>query len=427
MRIPLSQIDIEDLPLADEKQQRVQELADSMKELGLSHQVILRKCSAGERFPIASGELRVRAAMLLGWPDIEAEVRDVDVIRGKEIRIHENLKRFNLPWWEQVVLVEELHNLRQQEHGVAQKGRPDKSEGKQGWSIRDTAAELEVGIGPLSEDLSLARALRSDPTLSKVKDKKTAIRLVRIATQRYTSEQEANAPSNIQKLEGNEVFFGDSASILKQLPSSSVDHCITDPPWIKFFEPSLRLDERTLPVFRELYRVLKNPGMLYLFCGLDDFAYYTGTTVPDPNDPSETIHLQGELEKIGFSVSTTPVIWRKGNSLSRRGVRPWEYDRDFEFVIVAAKGSPALTTSRRLSGIKEADIVHPSHMIHPNEKPLSIIEDILTDCSYEGNLIIDPFAGSGVVGEACKKNGRRYILCERDKKFYDQICVRLKG
>jgi len=92
---------------------------------------------------------------------------------------------------------------------------------------------------------------------------------------------------------------------------------------------------------------------------------------------------------------------------------------------VAAKGSPTLVSSRQLSGIKPFKIVHPSAMIHPNEKPIELLEDIITDCSYEGNLIIDPFAGSGVLGSACKKQKRDYILIERDHKFYMNIAQRL--
>ena len=126
-----------------------------------------------------------------------------------------------------------------------------------------------------------------------------------------------------------------------------------------------------------------------------------------------------------FRVSNTPVIWKKENTLSRRGVRAWEYDRDFEFIVVAVKGNPALTTARRLSGIKSYAIVPPMKMIHPNEKPLALIEDIVTDCSYEGNIIIDPFAGSGILGVACKNQKRNYILIERDREFYVAICRRM--
>lgn len=408
-------------------EEQLQGMADSIKEVGLNHKPIVRLANdLANTYYVVAGEKRILAVKRLGWTEIDVEVRDVTETEGKILRLHENLRRFNLPWYEQVVLVEQLHILRQSEHGVATRGRPEKDTQKVGWTVRDTANELQMGIGNLSEDLNLARALHLDQTLANVKDKKTAIKLIRNAVSRHVSEVEAGLPTNKSELD-DQILFGDSTSILKQIPASSIDHCITDPPWINFFEAKLTLDERTLPVFRELYRVLKYNSFLYIFCGLDDYDYYVGHDEPDPANPSgERIHIKGQLEKIGFSVANTPIIWQKINSLSRRGVRSWEYDRDFEFVIVAAKGSPTLASSRRLSGIKSFKIVHPSQMIHANEKPIELVEDILTDCSYDGNLIIDPFAGSGVLGMACKKTKRRFVLIERDKQAYDAIVKRLE-
>lgn len=408
--------------------EQLQGIVDSIKEVGLSHRPIVRPANnlAGAYY-LVSGEKRILAARALGWTEMDVEVRDVSETDGQIIRLHENLRRFNLPWHEQVILVEQLHLLRQSEHGVATRGRPEKDTPKVGWTVRDTANELQMGVGNLSEDLNLAKALHMDRALANVKDKKTAIKLVRNAVRRNISEEEAGLPSNTSELD-NQVLFGDSVSILKQMAASSIDHCITDPPWINFFDAKLTLDERTLPVFTELYRVLKYNSFLYIFCGLDDYDYYVGHDEPDPANPSgERIHVKGQLEKIGFNVANTPIIWQKVNSLSRRGVRTWEYDRDFEFVIVAAKGSPVLTASRRLSGIKSFKIVHPSQMIHANEKPVELVEDLLADCSYDGNLIIDPFAGSGVLGLACKRSKRKFVLIERDKAAYDAIVKRMEA
>lgn len=425
MKLLIDSIQLAD-PSPNIDKDQLQGIIDSFKEIGQSHPLIVRPANnSATSYILVSGEKRLLAAKELGWTEVEADVREVDEKSGKIIRLHENLKRFNLPWHEQVVLVEQLHVLRQAEHGVATRGRPEKDVPKVGWTIRDTADELSVGIGNLSEDLTLARAIRTNPRLLDIKDKKTAIRLVRDIATRQSAEVEAASPRATQL--ADQIFLGDSTAVLQQMPANSVDHCITDPPWISFFEAHRALDERTLPVFKELYRVLKNNAFLYIVCGLDDYDYYVGHNQPDPSNPSGRIHTKGQLERIGFTVGNTPIIWQKVNSLTRRGVRSWEYDRDFEFIIVAAKGAPALVTSRRLSGIKTFKIVHPTQMLHPHEKPLDLIEDILTDCSYENNLIIDPFAGSGVVGEACARLKRKYILIERDKASYDKIVKRLEG
>lgn len=425
MKIPIEHIKFTptlepDPDKAKDLKDNIDGIAESLKELGLSHPVIVRPGQNGD-FILVSGEKRIRAAQSLDWKEIEAEVRNVSEIQGRIIQTHENLKRYNLPWWEAALLIDALHRFRQEEHGATQIGRPKKDEKKSGWGIRDTARELGLALGPVAEDLQLARAVQLDPALRNIKDKKTAIRLVKIAAKRHEAEEEAGLSADI---EVNQAYLGDAATILSQFPAGSVDHCITDPPWINFFDESLTLDQRTLPVFKEIHRVLRLQGFLYIFCGLDDYAYYCGYDRRDAK--GSILHTWGELEKIGFRVSKTPLIWHKRSTLSRRGVKSWEYDRDFEFVIVATKGNPAFTSSTVLSGVKSFPVVHTKHLIHPNEKPIDLIKDILKDCSYEGNIVLDPFGGSFVVGQACKELKRRFVICEREKKFYDKGRERLK-
>jgi site-specific DNA-methyltransferase (adenine-specific) len=66
-------------------------------------------------------------------------------------------------------------------------------------------------------------------------------------------------------------------------------------------------------------------------------------------------------------------------------------------------------------------------MIHPNEKPVELIKEILNDCSYPGNIILDTFGGSGVLGQACKETDRKYLIMERDRATYEKIVRRLEG
>jgi DNA modification methylase len=430
MKISLEKIEAITKEFDTEQMEVISGIADSLKEVGLSHPVILRKGSPNERFRIVSGERRIAAARLLKWKEIDAEIREIDEQQGKLIRIHENLKRHNLPWPEQVQLVEELHAQRQAIHGISPRGRPSlvdralNNGEKRGWSLRDTAEELQVGLGTLSEDLLLSRALNNDRNLAKVKDKKTALRLARIAINREQAEIDSEAPGINTGLALDEIYLGDSAEILQRLPDMSVDHCITDPPWIKFYDEKLRIDDRTLPVFKELYRVLKPGALTYMFCGLADVHYYCGFEKVDATT-NQIVHNPGRLEHIGFKIAATPIIWRKEKSLSYRGRRAWEYDRDFEFIIVAAKGDPVLTTSGKMSAIKSFPIVPSASMKHPNEKPVDLILDIMQDCSYPGNVIIDPFSGSGVVGIAAIKMKRHFILVERDPTFYNKIVARV--
>ena len=422
MKIDLDKIHTTRTEDIDEESQKVvTDLADSILEVGLSHSIIVRPANVSGEYILVSGEKRLLAHQSLGRNSIEAEVREISENIGKIIRVHENLKRKNLPWYDQAALVETLHSLRQTEHGgQSTPGRPIKADGKK-WGIRETASELGVALGSLSENINLARAVRTDPSLKNIKDKKTAIKLVRRKQQRMEAEIEATMPAEDSY---NQAFLGDSTDILKQFPDKTFDHCITDPPWIKFFDESLRITNRTLPVFKEVYRVLKYNSFLLLFCGLDDYDYYCGHDRPLVEGKIE--HTKGQLEEIGFSISKTPSIWQKLSALSRRGVRSWEYDRDFEFVIVAVKGNPNMTHPTVVSAIKSFKAVPPRSLVHPNEKPKDLIKSYLEDISYKGNLILDPFGGSFVVAEACRQTGRRWIICERDQKVYKKGCKRLK-
>lgn len=57
--------------------------------------------------------------------------------------------------------------------------------------------------------------------------------------------------------------------------------------------------------------------------------------------------------------------------------------------------------------------------LHPTQKPLSLLEYIIKTYSNENDVILDPCSGSGTTGVACEKLNRKYILIEKDKKYYD--------
>ena len=417
MKLPVSDIQVKEEPHDEEE---IQNLADSFREQGQLHPIAVHLMNGS--FSLITGRKRLFAARALNWTDIDCSIHEgLSDQQVEEIALHENLKRYNLPWFEEVTMVERLHLLKQLIHGKP----PEQGGGhdKVGWSVRDTAAALQQALGKTSQDLQLARAVRQDPSLSKVKDKKTAMRLVRITVKRMDDEEMAGAVDYGIKM--NQLFCGDSAVVLKHIPDNTFHVCITDPPWLRFFDSSLRLDERTLPVFRELYRVMRYDSFIYIFAGMDDYHYYAGRTEPDPENPSEVRRISGELEKIGFRVAKTPLFWRKLKSLSRRGVTPWEHGRDFEFILLAVKGNPVLKGSTQDTSFFDVDAVPPVKLIHPNEKPVELMKKLLEECSHEGNAVIDPFAGSFCVPDACKQLKRYWIGIDGDQESYSRGCKRL--
>lgn len=62
---------------------------------------------------------------------------------------------------------------------------------------------------------------------------------------------------------------------------------------------------------------------------------------------------------------------------------------------------------------------------HPTEKPIPLMRELLADFTNHGQLILDPFMGSGTTGVACAKMGRRFIGIELDEKYFDVSCERI--
>lgn len=395
--------EVQEMEKADETEQ----LRDSIAERGLLNPPTVRPANGS--FVIVAGLRRLIALKKLGKTAISCKVVEADETEAQIINAHENLKRFNLPWYDQVKLTQRLHDLRQTQHGRGKGGRPKTGEVKDGWGIRDTARELGVAIGPLSEDINLAKAVEHDPSLRNIKDKKTAIRMVKLAKQRMENEVESGLPSlQIVDAPLDEVLLGSSAEILRRLDDNLFDFCITDPPWISFVDKAYTKDAETFPVFEQLFRVLKYNSLAYVFVGHEDWVVY-----------------REELPRLGFKVGKVPLCWNKAGGVITYGSRPWEYARDYELIMQIAKGDPILVRSTQQSSILTYKPVPATKLVHPNQKPLELLMRLISDCSHENNFMVDPFAGSGASLVAAKKMRRRYFGVERDKEHFDRICKRL--
>lgn len=58
-------------------------------------------------------------------------------------------------------------------------------------------------------------------------------------------------------------------------------------------------------------------------------------------------------------------------------------------------------------------------MIHPNEKPVDLMEQLIKSVTPENGIVLDPFLGSGATGVAAVKNGFEFIGIERDDKYFE--------
>ena len=199
-----------------------------------------------------------------------------------------------------------------------------------------------------------------------------------------------------------ELSAVDAVSWLRDQPSESVDLMITDPAyeslekhravgtttrlkhsksssndWFMVF-PNARFGE----LFAEAFRVLKRDTHFYLFCD------------------AETMFIaKPEAEKAGFRF-WKPLVWDK-----RTIGMGYHYRARYEFILFFEKGK------RRLNDLGVADIITVPriHRGYPAEKPAKVSEVLVKQSSQPGDVVADPFMGSGSVGVAALRLGRRFI------------------
>jgi ParB-like chromosome segregation protein Spo0J len=380
-----------------------------MRQNTLLHAITVQRLpydGQSDKYELITGRKRLAGAIKLDWTQIKATIFPPGVSPEKveELSLEEDLKRGNLPWFEIAEKEAQLHDLRIRQHGQRSSGKAGSDEGATKWSLKDTAAELEKSKGHVSESIKIAEVLRQNPSLRKVQDRQTALKLIRDIERRERAIEDSQLPVDFEL---DQILCGDSLELLKRFPSNSFDACITDPPWIEYKDASLTRDESTISVFKEIYRVMKPNSLLYAIMGFSDFYTY-----------------QIELAKFGFQVQKWPLLWVKSGTITH-GRRSWEYARDYEPILLAAKGSPVLTIPTELSAVMTFPAVPSVKLTHPNEKPIELLKKIITQSTYDGAKVLDPFAGSGVTLAACKELGRKYIGIERDHHFYKGIEKRL--
>lgn len=99
----------------------------------------------------------------------------------------------------------------------------------------------------------------------------------------------------------------------------------------------------------------------------------------------------------------------------------WAYS--FEVILYAKKGRHELPERR--SSIIRCNRTPNHQMIHPTQKPVELMETLIRMSTSPGDLIVDPFSGSGSTALAAQRLGRRCIGIELDQEYYQRSSLRL--
>jgi modification methylase len=248
-------------------------------------------------------------------------------------------------------------------------------------------------------------------------------------------------------LSADSIICGDCIEELKKLPAKSVDLVFADPPynlqlggdllrpdnskvdavddaWDQF-ESFAAYDAFTRAWMAECRRVLKDDGTLWVI-GSYHNIFRVGVALQD----------------LGFWL-LNDIIWRKSNPMPNfKGTR---FTNAHETLIWAAKGKGARRYTFNYDAMKMAndelqmrsDWTLPlctgeerlkddtGAKAHPTQKPEALLHRVIMASSKPGDVILDPFFGTGTTGAAARKLGRRFIGLERDPAYVELAKARI--
>lgn len=214
----------------------------------------------------------------------------------------------------------------------------------------------------------------------------------------------------------SKTILGDSMQFIKELESQSVHCIITDPPYGIDYQSARRIDterfdklegdkEIDVNFIKEAFRILKEGGAFYLFTRWDVFPKWFEAT-----------------KRAGFNVKNC-IIWDR--VIHGLGDLEGSYAPMYDMIIFAVKGKHKLKDGRPKDIIR-VKRVDADKLVHPTQKPLALVRQLIKNSTNDGDIVFDGYAGSGTTAKACKELNRRYICVEIDKGYFEVMQNQLK-
>ncbi len=235
------------------------------------------------------------------------------------------------------------------------------------------------------------------------------------------------------------ILRGDCIEQLKSLPSASVDLVFADPPYNLQLEGALNRPDQSL-----VDAVDDDWDKFSSFADYDAFTKAWLTEAQRVMKPNATLWVIGSyhnifrvgaiMQDLGFWI-LNDVIWRKANPMPNfRGRR---FTNAHETMIWASRNAASKSYTFHYDALKAAnedtqvrsDWYLPlctggerlkdskGSKVHPTQKPEQLLARVILSSSNPGDVILDPFFGTGTTGATAKRLGRHFIGIERDDSY----------
>jgi adenine-specific DNA-methyltransferase len=196
----------------------------------------------------------------------------------------------------------------------------------------------------------------------------------------------------------NRIIYGDCIDVMKTMPDACVDLIATDPPYLVGYQSrdgrSIKNDKTSdwlVPAYSQMYRVLKDNRFLVSFYSWNKADYFFRA-----------------WRTAGFR-PVGHLVWVKRYHSNERFVR---YCHEAAYLL--AKGEP----EKPQAALRDVlDWTYTGDTLHPTQKPVTAMLPIISSFSKRGEVVLDPFCGSGTTAVAARSLGRRFIGVELDKTY----------
>lgn len=400
--IPLTSLSIrENRQRREFKEDEIHQLAESIATHGLFHPITI-SLEGGNHY-LVSGERRQRAIAdlhALGTPfrydgdTVPAghipyvTLGELDELGREEAELEENVRRVDLNWRDLANATERLGALRQRQF---EKGIISAPPTTASLTLETKPSLTGSGHETTRRQLLVARHL-NDPEVAGAKTLDDAFKVLKRKEERKKNEQLAATVGATFTAAVHSAFNADSLQWIQECREETFDIILTDPPYgmgadefgdsgglaagAHGYKDDTEYFTKLMSVFMpESFRVTKPLAHLYLFCDLDKFHF-----------------LREGLSAVGWRVFRTPLIWHKPNGMRAPWPECGPYRR-YELCLFAVKGNKPVTKLY-------SDVISfppDTNLGHAAQKPVDLYTDLLRRSARPGDLILDPFSGSGPI------------------------------
>ena len=242
------------------------------------------------------------------------------------------------------------------------------------------------------------------------------------------------------------ILDGDCIEAMRSLPTASVDMVFADPPY------NLQLGgDLSRPDGSHVDAVTDHWDQFDSFAAYDKFSREWLTEARRVLKPDGSLWVIGSyhnifrlgamLQDMGFWI-LNDIVWRKANPMPNfKGTR---FTNAHETLIWASMGEKAKYTFnyRAMKTLNDelqmrSDWVLPicsgaerlkkdGHKVHPTQKPEALLYRVMLATTNKGDVVLDPFFGTGTTGAVARRLGREWIGCEREAAYREAALERIE-